>query len=324
MKKILIIIFMLFMAGSGYFLIQYGPSLGIHLIPPSPEKYAKDALRIMDRNGIYAGTPDWEEAKADALMKADTLSSYESAQSVLQTAIRACGGKHSRIVAPNEVLSPQEPILPTVEMADDCIASIQLPPFHGSHDQSEKYIRKTTEFIQGRIGQIRGVLLDLRHNTGGDMRPMIGAIAPLLSDPQDLLYFGISDQKLPLRLEDGCLISGSRTIWEKLETNLTDIPVAVIQDSLTGSSGEIVLLCFRGLSKSRSFGSPSAGYCSVNQTYSLYDGAQIILTTGTDISRLGEVFCEDPILPDCRSDNPEQDALTWLRSQISNTDKGGR
>ena len=88
--------------------------------------------------------------------------------------------------------------------------------------------------------------------------------------------------------------------------------VALLTDEWTASSGEAVLICFRGLENTRTFGSPTAGYCSCNQPFPLPGGSRLVLTTGEDIARTGEVFCDDPIEPDVMTETPLEKALEWL------------
>jgi C-terminal processing protease CtpA/Prc len=88
--------------------------------------------------------------------------------------------------------------------------------------------------------------------------------------------------------------------------------VALLTDEFTGSSGEAVLLCFRGLENARSFGSATAGYASSNQPFNLPDGSQLVLTIGEDVARTGEAFCDDPIEPDVPTETPLEDACSWL------------
>ena len=94
------------------------------------------------------------------------------------------------------------------------------------------------------------------------------------------------------------------------------IPIAILTDEWTASSGEAVLLAFRGLKNVRSFGAPTAGYASTNTVFKLYDGTQIVLTVGADaVPRTGEIFCDEPIVPDILTDFPERDAAEWIRNR---------
>ena len=93
-------------------------------------------------------------------------------------------------------------------------------------------------------------------------------------------------------------------------------PVAILTDEETASSGEAVLLCFRGLDNVRVFGSPTAGYASANESIILDNGSILALTVSCDIARTGEIFCDDPIVPDVETESPEEDALLWLKENI--------
>lgn len=87
---------------------------------------------------------------------------------------------------------------------------------------------------------------------------------------------------------------------------------------MTASSGEAVLLAFRGMENVRTFGSSTAGYASANMSFPLYGGARLVLTVGADVvPRTGEVFCEDPIPPEVLTDSPEQEAAAWIRGAAS-------
>ena len=90
------------------------------------------------------------------------------------------------------------------------------------------------------------------------------------------------------------------------------VPVAVLQEGMTASSGEAVLLCFKGMERVRFFGSDTAGYCSVNTVHNLYDGARIQLTVGSVVDRTGRIYCENPIPPDVVTDRPDEDAAAWI------------
>lgn len=42
----------------------------------------------------------------------------------------------------------------------------------------------------------------------------------------------------------------------------------------------------------------------------------LALTVSCDIARTGEIFCDDPIVPDVETESPEEDALLWLKENI--------
>ena len=99
------------------------------------------------------------------------------------------------------------------------------------------------------------------------------------------------------------------------QSSLLEVPVALLTDGRTASSGEAVLICFRGLDRTRTFGAPTAGYASANQPFPMPDGSKLVLTTGCDMARTGEEFCDDPIDPDVLTDTPLEAALDWLNNK---------
>ena len=117
-----------------------------------------------------------------------------------------------------------------------------------------------------------------------------------------------------LTLQNGAFNGGSGIAVGSFKMR-DKLPVAILTDEWTASSGEAVLLAFRGMRNVRTFGSPTAGYASVNTVYSLYDGAQLWLTVAADVApRTGEVFCEDPVSPDVPTDEPEKEAAAWIEA----------
>ncbi|MGN5246948.1 S41 family peptidase (plasmid) [Lactiplantibacillus plantarum] len=59
---------------------------------------------------------------------------------------------------------------------------------------------------------------------------------------------------------------------------MTGIPVAVILNRWTASSGELTALALENNPNVKTFGGNSAGYTSINDTYTMYNGAQVNIT----------------------------------------------
>jgi len=57
-----------------------------------------------------------------------------------------------------------------------------------------------------------------------------------------------------------------------------------------------------------------AGYASANLSFPMADGYTLLITTGCDVARTGEVFCDDPIAPDVETETPLEDAVAWIQS----------
>lgn len=267
-------------------------------------RYVRKAVRIMDRNALYAQGDEWQHAKDEAL--AARPANHDEALEVVRTAAAIAGGKHTFLLTVEDFVE-QEAVpaeMPSVEVNADGVAIIVMPHFQGSGEEAKAYCKQVLDALPDTL---TGAVLDLRGNTGGNMYPMIVAVHRLLPD-DELLSFRTRKYTRPIK-RSYCLRNEGITAQAPLQC-----PVALLTDSLTASSGEALLLCFRGLDYARVFGTPTAGYASSNRPFTLSDGAQLVLTTGSDVARTGEVFCDDPIQPDVLTDNPMAAALEWLAS----------
>lgn len=292
---------------------KYGPDFGLYLVPPSAERYGKDALATIGKNGIYSGSDEWKSTYKECLKMIENAESYEDTYPAIKKALSVCGGKHSMLMTKSESQSTSDSydeVLPTVSLNGD-IAVIKLPDFLGTAEAGRKYAKVAEDFIHENRDKIKGVVLDLRGNTGGDMGPMATAVSSLLPDGE-LMYYHYRSYDVPVTLKDGVISNagtGGKSLYPEEKLN---VPVAILTDDMTASSGEALTLCFRGLENVKTFGAPTAGYTSVNMLYSLYDGAQLYLTVAFDKARTGEVFEETRIVPNVVTDSPLEAALEWL------------
>ena len=295
--------------------MKYGPTFGFYLVPPSAETYGKNALSTIDKNGIFAGNDEWKSTYNECLKMIENAKSYDDTYDAIRKALSVGGGKHSMLMTKSESQDTTESydeVLPTVSLDGD-IAIIKLPDFLGTAEAGQKYAKVAEDFIHENRDKIKGVVLDLRGNTGGDMGPMATAVSSLLPDGE-LVYYHYRSYDVPVTLKNGVVSNagtGGKSLYPDEKLN---VPVAILTDDMTASSGEALTLCFRGLENTRTFGAPTAGYTSVNMLYNMYDGAQMYLTVAFDKARTGEIFKETPIEPDVATGSPLEAALEWLRS----------
>lgn len=275
------------------------------------ETYVRNAIQQMDRKGLYAEGEEWEAMKKWALsQEPETL---EEAQEIINKAAKIAGGKHSYLMPADKAQAREkrsnEDVSPNVTMREDSICMIQLPAFAGDDENCLRYAKTVLDSIPDTV---KGLCIDLRGNHGGNMYPMIAAIHRFLPDDVFLKF------KMRRRFQSVMPINKefvAKVVGIDIEPRI-NCPVAILTDKATASSGEAVLLCFRGLDNVRVFGSPTAGYASANESIIFYNGSNLALTVSCDIARTGEVFCEDPIVPDVETDSPEEDAMSWLKDNI--------
>ena len=275
------------------------------------ETYVRNAIQQMDRKGLYAEGEEWEAMKKEALsQEPETL---EEAQAIINKAAKVAGGKHSYLLPADKAQAREkrsnEEVSPTVTIREDGICIIHLPAFAGDDENCLRYARTVLDSISDTV---KGVCIDLRGNHGGNMYPMIAAVHRFLPDDIFLKF------KMRRRFWSVMPINKefvANLVGVEIESRI-NCPIAILTDEETASSGEAVLLCFRGLDNVRVFGSHTAGYASANESIILDNGSILALTVSCDIARTGEIFCDDPIVPDVETESPEEDALLWLKENI--------
>ena len=280
----------------------------------TPEQnYVKKAVKLMNKHGLFAEGPAWEAARADAL--AANPATMDEAYDVCRQALKVAGGKHSFIYTverQQQSAAEDKETAPSVTLREDGILLITIPEFSGqTKDENQRYARTVLDALPEEgtpeAGTLKGVVIDLRGNTGGNMYPMIAAIHRFLPD-DTILRFKSRKFSTPITK---LFVLQSLDLREQM---LIICPVALLTDENTASSGEATLLCFRGLKNTRTFGAPTAGYASANKPYPMPDGSKLVLTISCDVARTGEIFCDDPIEPDVVTDKPLEEAISWIRS----------
>ncbi len=266
--------------------------------------YVRHCIRIMDRHGLYSDTPEWKAQKKEFLAAADTVSTLGWANS------QVAGGKHSALWAPERDTVNYPEFAPEARMLEGGIAYVKLPEHSGAQVSDSLYAYSVLHFLQEN-SSAAGVVIDLRDNYGGNMYPMISAVSPLLPDGEILQFKG-KKRTTPVMLDFVLRVVGIEA--SEIRKFPEGTPVAILTNDMTASSGEATLLCFRGLDNTRTFGSPTAGFASANQPFPLKNGYSLALTTGCDVARTGEVFCDDPIAPDVETETSLEDAISWIQS----------
>lgn len=289
----------------------------------TPKRYAASVLELAQMQGIYADSPEFAAARAKAEEVAANATSTAELYEVLDEALEAAGGKHSGFITPEKMgkyraEEQSNPPAPSVDVSDG-VAVATVPAISNEAD-GQAYARTLAQGLADALsseqGAACGVVVDLRGNTGGDMGPMVGGLSPLLPDGTALTFQGRKQDTAVTITGNSVRGGGTPTDVSEYTSQKFHVPVAVLVDESTGSSGEATMLAFHGLENSRSFGRPTAGYASANISVDYPDGAQVLLTISRDKARTGEVFAEDPIQPDVQLGAAPADAARADPDQI--------
>lgn len=172
---------------------------------------------------------------------------------------------------------------------------------------------------------IKGWIIDLRYNTGGNMNPMMAGLGPLIGDGQvGRLVTGNGEVLDNWRIENGNFIYNSlQAVDLPQPLNFKqDQKIAVLTSRWTTSSGELVATTLKNRTNTRFFGEATGGYTT--NTGWEYIGNDIILciSTGVFSDREGIVYDKNipvdveipfQITSKIKNDEAIKSAIKWLK-----------
>ena len=295
-------------------------------LSPAARGYLAEALLIMRENSLRRLEVDWVELESAAFRNARGAVEPADTHEAIRRALRDLGDRHSYLIAPStgegagaSVGGAAAPPRPSGRLIEGQWAYVLIPTL-GANSYAD-----SLRHIVGELADREpcGWVVDLRENRGGNMWPMLLGIGPILGDGT-LGYFVD-----PAGNEQRWILDGDRIGIDTMTVLATDRPVtiadapppvAVLTGSQTASSGEAVAVAFRGRTRTRSFGAPTAGLSTANYPFPLSDGAFLNLTISTFADRERTLY-GGPIEPDKRARSTADDAadeaadaaLAWLR-----------
>lgn len=202
---------------------------------------------------------------------------------------------------------------------------IAVPGFRGNDYKLKVAFADT---IQKQIQQlytkkVKGFIIDLRQNDGGNMDPMLAGLEPLYSaDTTGFLIDVNKKREYWGRNQAFKKALGNDYTQPTIQTKIDNqLPIAVLYGNATGSSGEIIIISFIGNANTKSFGQPSFGLTTGNGEYKLPDGSYMFLSSTYMADRNGKIY-KSKITPDEvieETDNSKdktlEAALNWLKKQ---------
>lgn len=251
-------------------------------------KYLDQVQLIIKKNALVADAIDWEQLSKEVKVQSQGLTTIDECKPVLDyilSALRRAGDKHSFFIvkekAARQAASSYAGQQAESRYLDDGVGYIKIPAFSSMNVSVglafSQSIQRQLETLAAQHS-ITSWVVDLRHNTGGNMRPMIGGLQTLLGEgTYGYFIFPRSRfrKEIPLRIQTGK--EKRQPVGEIVEMQKK---IAVLIDSLTASSGEMTAISLKGLSNAKFFGQRSGGYTTTNQDFILSDGAYLLLATG--------------------------------------------
>lgn len=290
-------------------------------ISPEAEKYLKEVLALLQQHSVNRHDINWNDFTADVFRVAQNSQTVRDTYPAVAYAVAQLNDSHSYFVrAVSEGEAAEDKPLPTVEdektPAD--IGYIRVPFCMGDAQQTEQYIAAITEKISRQNGTgIKGWVIDLRDNFGGNMWPMMAALGPFLDSGTQGYFVDADAHAVVWRFADGKAYSDKVLLAEsKCSIALSGRnKIAVLINNRTASSGEAMAVLFKGYASAKLFGVPTFGVSTGCESFTLSDGSRINLATSVFADRSGTKYGK-AIAPDFRCAESEtlSEAIAWIRS----------
>jgi C-terminal processing protease CtpA/Prc len=311
--------------------------------------YLNSALDVMQNYSFYRKTIDWTTLRANAIASADAARAQDPAATypAIRAALTALGDHHSFFQPPVASAAAAAPATSTIaahpadsldgEIVGGRYGYVRVPTYApvngGTATQGTAFADTLQALIKSTDAAAPcGWIVDLRHNSGGNMWPMLAGVGPILGEGVNLGAFVDPDGNVT-RWYYTAGVSGTvagtaatpaaRTSRAAYVLRASSPPAAVLTDARTASSGEAIAVAFRGRPNTRTFGSATFGVPTANAGHTLSDGGVIWLMSALDMDRTGKQYI-DPLPPDeqvsataapATDDATAGAALAWLAAQ---------
>jgi carboxyl-terminal processing protease len=282
-------------------------------------------ISIMKNNSVNSNNVDWAILKENATLKATNLSSPYELGDIMRYFYRSVNDFHGAFFYRDSVFrfSRKEPLISDSiknewkkrsgiksKLLRDNIGYLIVPSMPGASksrfDSLAQSLNDSLCFLL--TNNVKGIIIDLRTNGGGAIYPMVLGLEPLLQ----LELVGSFQTKI----ESKWLLKGHSfyidtaklaSIIPKCSIDAANLPVAILTSNATGSSGEFLIMAFKGRRNTRILGTTTAGYVTVNDGFKINDEAFMNLSVGYGKDRNGKIYIK-------HNDDKVIAATKWLKS----------
>jgi carboxyl-terminal processing protease len=262
------------------------------------DAYLDRAMTLLRQNHINSLRADWVSLEELARVRSQGAVTPAQTHEALREVLRALQEPHSSLVEAEDSgkVAREAVLLPTFEILPGPLGLLRLPAHQGrSADEDASYVRTGWGALAAfQRSRVCGVLIDLRSNTGGDMWPMLNAMAPLLGDEPVGGFSTVAPTAVPWLKRGGLFTAPGE---DRTETSASPpgpfnwpVALAILVNRETASAGEMAAIAARSVPGSLMFGSMTAGLTSANRPVVLSDGALLNITEASVLDHTGRLI----------------------------------
>lgn len=283
-------------------------------------KFTNEVLDVIERHSIFSDSIDWPvfRKEMDFLTSAHYQDTGYLVMRRIINELQKYGDNHSfwrtrkRVKELNQKLSNlRSPKLVEVKKG---IGHLTIPSYTNRGDLDlYLYIDSALRQIEAvdDYSKMKGWIIDLRGNSGGNMYPMISSILPFIQE--DSLGYFLTRKDKTAWIKNFRKPSLVTQRIKKYKCKDLNTKIAVLIDNKTASAAEMTAIALIGLPNVKLFGQTSAGKTTGNRVFYLSNGSMLALATSWAIDRKGKIYY-GPIIPDVTIGEAETlvKAIDWL------------
>jgi carboxyl-terminal processing protease len=280
-------------------------------MPDSVNAFLNKSLDIIHANAINRDSVNWLALKEQVFTKASGAKTYEDLLPIYPYIFQQIGDHHGAL---NYKSKPYYWPMPSnysnqlvkqavkkyntviVKKLTKHIGYILIP---GNNDFGAKRINEDAQVIRNAIASlnhkhIKGWIIDLRVNTGGNMYQMLAGLGLLLGDgPLGGFVNQHNQSQGEWFIKNGNIFIDTTqvsNIPDDQSPSAKQIPIAVLISGQTASSGEVVAISTVGRKNTVLIGENSAGFTTGNKGFKINEYAGLNLAVDFDKDRTGKVY----------------------------------
>jgi len=262
---------------------------------------------------------DLDKIKSDLYSKSENLSSVDELAPLYEDVFQKLHDHHGSLKYKGKTYGWQKPLASNNSYLKEKIKTEKFVQSKiidkkygyirilGNDDFSFKKVDSLADDIVSHINavnsnKIKGWIIDLRLNTGGNMYPILLGLKNFIGN--DLVFGGFNDAKNQSTgkwevqqgkmLIDGVELENKKTLENPIKGT---VPIIILTSCYTASAGEMTAISFIGRNNTFIVGEPTANYTTAVQGFKINSVAGINLSTDYVIDRNQKVY-KNNITPD--------------------------
>lgn len=291
-------------------------------LSPQAQQYLEEVLTLLQQHSVQKNQVNWAKFKQAVFQVAQNSQTIEDTYPAVAYAIAQLNDHHSYFApAKPDTFAANEKPLPvyTDETTPNDIGYIRLPFCIGNKAQTNAYIQLVNNKITAQNNQhLKGWIVDLRGNFGGNMWPMMAAVGSLLHTGTQGYFIDADNHAQAWRYENGkaCLDTITLAENKQILTLHGTQYIAVLINEETASSGEAMAVLFKGYANAKLFGAPTFGVSTGCEPFTLSDGSHLNLATSVFADKNHNKY-GNAIHPDypCPAEETLSKAIGWIHAQ---------